>query len=174
MSKPATGDFPKPTTITGGCLCGSIRYRVDFPEDHDFMQSSGSCQCTQCRRSTGTLVFVAHTVPLRCLTYVTPVDTLNNYAATPGFQRGFCASCGSFLYWRDESRDDLALAVGCVDEEVLVGGRRDDGSEGFGFALANLRGDHMWCENEIKGVTDRMVGPGCGVKWARDRDGVRM
>lgn len=31
--------FPKPTTITGGCLCGSIRYQVDFPEDHNFLKS---------------------------------------------------------------------------------------------------------------------------------------
>ena len=29
----------KPEFITGGCLCGSIRYRVDFPKDHDFEKS---------------------------------------------------------------------------------------------------------------------------------------
>ncbi|KAI0602620.1 glutathione-dependent formaldehyde-activating GFA [Biscogniauxia sp. FL1348] len=170
MSEPTTENFPKPKSITGGCLCGSIRYRVDFPPDHDFIQSSASCQCTQCRRSTGTLMLVAHTVAAGSLTYVggTGTSTLRHYAATPGFQRGFCGACGSLLYWRDEARDDLALAVGCVDEEALVAG-------GFGFALANLRGHHLWCQNEIPGVTDRMVGrDGAGVRWARNRGGVRM
>ncbi|KAI5921872.1 glutathione-dependent formaldehyde-activating GFA [Camillea tinctor] len=172
MSKPIVEEYPKPTTITGGCLCGSIRYRVDFPQDHDFVQSSCTCQCTQCRRSTGTLIFAAHSVALRNLTYTSATDTLRNYSATRGFQRGFCATCGSFLYWRDESRDVVELAVGCVDEEFLVG---EHGSEGFGRALASPEGNHVWCQNEIKGVTDRMVGPGCGVRWARNSDdGIRM
>ncbi|KAI1501883.1 glutathione-dependent formaldehyde-activating GFA [Biscogniauxia marginata] len=168
MSRPTVENFPKPTTITGGCLCGSIRYKVDFPKDHDFLKSSSSCQCMQCRRSTGALFFVAHTVPLSCLTYLTPVDSLKNFVATPGFQRGFCTNCGSFLYWRDELRDDIALAVGCVDPEVLVG-------EGYGFALANMKGHNVWCENEIKGITDEMIGNNSGVKWARNsEDGAQM
>ena len=33
---PSTGDFPKPKSITGGCLCGGVKYRVDFPDGHDF------------------------------------------------------------------------------------------------------------------------------------------
>lgn len=29
----------EPQFIEGGCLCGGIRYRVDFPEGHDFRKS---------------------------------------------------------------------------------------------------------------------------------------
>jgi hypothetical protein len=32
-------DFPRPKFVTGGCLCGSIRYRVEFNKDHDFTKS---------------------------------------------------------------------------------------------------------------------------------------
>lgn len=32
-------DLPKPKTITGGYLCAAIRYRVDFPEEYDFMKN---------------------------------------------------------------------------------------------------------------------------------------
>ncbi|KAI1392304.1 glutathione-dependent formaldehyde-activating GFA [Hypoxylon trugodes] len=159
-------DFPKPKTVTGGCLCGAIRYQANFPEDHDFLKSSGSCQCTQCRRNTGALIFVAHTAPLSGFTFLTSTTTLKNFYATPGFQRGFCTDCGSFLYWRDESRQDIALAVGGVDPEFL---------SKFGFALANASGNNVWCENEIKGVTDGLVGKQRGVKWARSsEEGVRM
>lgn len=31
--------FRTPYFITGGCLCNSLRYRVDFPENHDFKAS---------------------------------------------------------------------------------------------------------------------------------------
>ncbi|KAI0138061.1 glutathione-dependent formaldehyde-activating GFA [Hypoxylon sp. NC0597] len=163
---PSVDNFPKPTSVTGGCLCGSIRYRAEFPENHDFLKLSGSCQCTQCRRNTGALVFVAHTVPLSGFKFLTPTTTLKNFYATPGIQRGFCTNCGSFLYWRDESREDIEIAVGCVDPEYLAE---------FGFALANASGNNVWCQNEIKGVTDGMIGKERGAKWATNsEEGIRM
>ncbi|KAI1379684.1 hypothetical protein F4677DRAFT_407235 [Hypoxylon crocopeplum] len=109
---------------------------------------------------------MAHTVPLSHFTYLTSTETLKNFNATPGFQRGFCTNCGSFLYWRDESRDDIGISVGCVDQEFL--------SE-FGFALANISGNNVWCQNEIKGVTDRIIGMERGTKWATSsEEGVKM
>ncbi|KAI0169778.1 glutathione-dependent formaldehyde-activating GFA [Hypoxylon sp. FL1284] len=159
-------DFAKPESVTGGCLCGAIRYRASFPKDHDFKKLSGSCQCTQCRRNTGTLIFMAHTVALRDFAYLTAAATLKNFYATPGIQRGFCGACGSTLYWRDESRDDVEIAVGCVDPECLAE---------YGFALANASGNNVWCQNEIPGVSDRFVGTDRGVKWATSsEEGVRM
>ncbi|KAI0379118.1 glutathione-dependent formaldehyde-activating GFA [Hypomontagnella monticulosa] len=154
MSGTSIDSFPKPTTITGGCLCGSIRYQVDFPADHDFLRSSGSCQCTQCRRNTGALIFIAHTVPLKAFKYLTSTERIKNFYATPGIQRGFCMNCSSFLYWRDESQEDIELTIGCIDPEFL--------SE-FSFALSNCMGNNVWCEAEIKGVTDSIPK---GVKWA--------
>ncbi|KAI1448977.1 glutathione-dependent formaldehyde-activating GFA [Annulohypoxylon stygium] len=166
MSEPTSVDFKKPTSVTGGCLCSAIKYKVDFPNDHDFLKLSGSCQCTQCRRNTGTLFLVAHTAPLSGFTFLTSATALKKFYATPGIQRAFCTECGSFLYWRDESCNTLALAVGTVDPEFL--------SE-YGFALANASGDNVWCENEIKGVTDGMIGKERGVKWARSsEEGIRM
>lgn len=32
-------ELPKPARVTGGCLCGAIRYRVDFPHDYDFAKN---------------------------------------------------------------------------------------------------------------------------------------
>ncbi|KAI0119056.1 Mss4-like protein [Daldinia grandis] len=166
MSKPVSVDnFPTPTSITGGCLCGSIRYRVDFPKDHDFLQGSGSCQCTQCRRNTGALIFIAHTAPLSGFTFLTSTETLKKFYATPGIQRAFCTNCGSFLFWRDESREDVELAVGCVDPEYL--------SE-FGFALANSSGHNVWCQNEIKGVTDHFLNKERGIKWSENSGSAKM
>lgn len=137
-----------------------------------------TCQCTQCRRSTGALFFPIHVVPKSALTFLpssssssssvagadssiaaTPA-TLRSYRATPGAERCFCGACGSFLLWRSEGCDTLDLAVGCVDPEFLFGEEQvpgaGEGSERFGRALAGAS-THMWCANEIAGVTDGML-----------------
>lgn len=32
-------ELPKPSRVTGGCLCGAVRYRLDFPPDYDFAKN---------------------------------------------------------------------------------------------------------------------------------------
>ncbi|ETS78458.1 hypothetical protein PFICI_10520 [Pestalotiopsis fici W106-1] len=172
MSSPNQHNFAKPTSITGGCLCGSIRYKVDFPKDHNFLRNSESCQCTQCRRCTGALIWHCHTIPVKSLTYTTPTTTLKDFHATEEIKRGFCTNCGSFLYFWEEGDDKIFISVGCVDPEYLVGepGKHDGG---YGYALASTSGDNVFCENEIPGVTAGWIGK-TGKRWAKNvRDGVR-
>ncbi|KAI1842639.1 hypothetical protein JX265_000317 [Neoarthrinium moseri] len=164
MATPSLNDFPKPTSITGGCLCGAIRYKVDFPAEHDFLKASTSCQCTQCRRNTGTLVLFSHAVLSTAVTYLTPTTTLKNFNASPGIQRGFCVECGSFVYWRDESQEEVYMTIGCIDPEYLMG--EEGKTEGFGFALVNGSGDNVFCENELKGVREGWVGK-TGKRWQK-------
>ncbi|KAK0726637.1 Mss4-like protein [Apiosordaria backusii] len=153
--------FPTPTSITGGCLCGSVRYRADFPPDHDFLQYSQTCQCTQCRKQTGSLFFAEHVIaPASDAFTLTNEEnpTLKAYSISPKAYRWFCSNCGSFLYWqpKEEGKDYICLAVGSIDEVYLVGGENDKGvpTEGYGLALVGGGGEHLWCKNEIKGVTD--------------------
>ena len=37
-----------PEPLTGGCLCGAVRYAVDVPVTH-----LAACYCTDCRRLSG-------------------------------------------------------------------------------------------------------------------------
>ncbi|KZL86359.1 glutathione-dependent formaldehyde-activating enzyme [Colletotrichum incanum] len=147
-----------------------------------------TCQCTQCRRTKGSLFMPIHRVAKSALSFIpgtgsrdvenaraTP-PTLKSYRATPSAERCFCAACGSFLFWRSEDEADIDLAVGCIDPEFLFGeerrardGNGGDGTkksrnEGFGRALAGAR-THVWCANEVAGVTDRMLR---GKKMQRD------
>lgn len=55
-------------------------------------------------------------------TFWKPGDApIKEYSHTPGRYRGFCGECGSTMYWRcpNEDGDEIEMAVGTVDEELL-------------------------------------------------------
>ncbi|KID89435.1 Ribonucleases P/MRP protein subunit [Metarhizium guizhouense ARSEF 977] len=147
-----------PTTISGGCLCEGVRYTITFPADHDFTAQCSTCQCSQCRKQTGSLIFRAHRVPVSSLRY-TSQATLSEYRASPGNARGFCSRCGSLLFWRHEASDRISMCVGCFDQEAL----REHGR------LLTYAERHLFCGAEIDGVTDHL--PGSRYKYDDDDEG---
>ena len=80
------------------------------------ISQSSTCQCTQCRKQTSTLFLVSHRIRPASTAYrfTTPTTTLKDFEASPRAQRGFCAACGSLLYWRskDPGRDELSGSDG--------------------------------------------------------------
>lgn len=78
--------------------------------------------------------------------------------------RGFCGDCGSFLFWHKEGSENIDLLVGGFDEEYLIK---------YGEVLTTAE-EHLYCEREIKGVTDHLkgvkyrLGWGEGVKFMPD------
>ena len=93
--------------IEGSCLCGAVRYTLaaDFTE-------AGACHCSQCRRQSGHY-WAYGTVHKAALT-LTAADGLRWYRASDRARRGFCAGCGSFLFWDPIERDTIAVALGTV------------------------------------------------------------
>ncbi|KAI0547183.1 Mss4-like protein [Xylaria curta] len=159
----------KPKYVTGGCLCQSLTYRIDFPENHDFKKNSLTCQCTQCRKNTGSFFFPSQNVPTSAFRWTSPTDTLGRYHASPEAERGFCTKCGSFLYWRNIAADRIGVTVGTIDPLFLFGEGADGKQvpqEGFGRVLSHAEGGHLWCDNEIQGVTDKMEFLKSGIRWA--------
>lgn len=115
-----------------------------------------TCQCTQCRKNCGTLVYHFHTATSEELTWVSK-STYAEYQATPGCIRAFCNKCGSNLGWWGEKVDpELEIAVGTIDEEYLLGGRdADDKATGaFGLVLANPEGHHFHQRNHVDGISE--------------------
>ncbi|GJN67349.1 hypothetical protein PLIIFM63780_004789 [Purpureocillium lilacinum] len=141
----ATND--KPQTVHGGCLCEAVRYTINFPPDHDFIKACSTCQCSQCRKQTGSLIFRVQKIPVSALTWDAQ-STLGRYRASEGCARGFCSACGSFLFWQNESSGRISMTVGCFDKEDL---RR------YGKVLTYAE-RHLWCDAEIEGVTDHLPG----------------
>ncbi|KAF2268763.1 hypothetical protein CC78DRAFT_509931 [Lojkania enalia] len=165
--------MPRPENITGGCLCGAIRFTVTFPNARDWPpETNGACQCTMCRKHSGSLV------PQNCgfpKTNVSPPlssnPTYRNYNSSPTASRGFCGTCGSALSFEDKSSADfIEINLGAFDEEVLCG-KRDEANaweDEYGRHVPRIGGAgyelcypkyHIFTENMIPGVTDDFPGP---------------
>lgn len=93
------------TTHTGSCLCGAVRYTATGP-----LRPVFGCHCTQCRKTSGHYV-AATSVPRDALDITGKVTW---YASSATARRGFCATCGSSLFW-DGPGADIAVFAGSLD-----------------------------------------------------------
>jgi hypothetical protein len=94
---------------TGGCQCGAVRYVVQGA-----LRPVVACHCSQCRRMTGHFL-AATAARQRNFTLVNEVG-LKWYEASSEARRGFCATCGSTLFWVPNGRDYVSIAAGTLDD----------------------------------------------------------
>lgn len=77
-------------TLTGGCLCGAIRYTVTAKP-----WAVSHCHCADCRRATGAPFITWMTLPVDGFAWVQ--GKLGVHHSTEGVTRGFCTDCGTSL-----------------------------------------------------------------------------
>ncbi|OJU16483.1 MULTISPECIES: GFA family protein [unclassified Sphingomonas] len=93
----------------GSCLCGAITFTVagDLPPP-------AVCHCSQCRKQSGHC-FASTEVPTSALT-IADEHSLAWFQSSEKARRGFCASCGSTLFWAPLHDDKIAVAMGAFDK----------------------------------------------------------
>lgn len=77
--------------LTGGCLCGAVRY--DLATDATAL---GACSCDQCRRHTGSLLVGLGAMADAIVWQGAPAV----FRSSDWAERGFCGVCGSTLFYR--------------------------------------------------------------------------
>ena len=99
------------TTLSGGCLCGGVRYEIIGPR-RDVI----NCHCENCRRTHGHIA--AYTSVLKSDLELTSEQTLRWYHdESPDTWRGFCNRCGASLFWdARDGRSKMAVAAGSLDD----------------------------------------------------------
>lgn len=95
--------------VTGGCLCGAVRYRVDGP-----IRDIVGCHCGQCRKTTGHWLASANV--WRDQFILTEERGLKWYRASDFAGRAFCGECGSTLFWRADIGETVGVAAGTLDD----------------------------------------------------------
>ena len=96
-------------SIAGGCFCGKVSYSA--------AQASLSlieCHCSQCRKQAGHRYATTATTS-RGLE-IEGADGLTWFRASSDAERGFCAACGSHLFWRSLDDDKMAILAASIDD----------------------------------------------------------
>ncbi|MEM7302075.1 MAG: GFA family protein [Pseudomonadota bacterium] len=75
-------------TKSGGCLCGTVRFRYEGSENWQ-----AYCHCETCRRNTSSPVTAFVGVPVEAYEFTGKKPAI--YRSSPGVRRLFCATCGS-------------------------------------------------------------------------------
>ena len=91
--------------LTGGCLCGGVRFRVDAP-----LVVATYCHCTRCQRRTGTAASAQARIQPGSLTVTQGEELIRTYAPPDGFPKLFCGACGSAL-WSQSTVDPEIISV---------------------------------------------------------------
>jgi hypothetical protein len=107
------------TQLTGGCLCGAIRYAVSQP-----ITELRVCHCRDCQKMSGTGGSVNAAIPSATLQITQGTPKRYTVTADSGrtLHRFFCGDCGSHLFSRRElTPENTGLRIGTLDAEHAGG-----------------------------------------------------
>jgi hypothetical protein len=103
--------------LTGGCLCGAVRFEIDEP-----LLDANYCHCTRCQRRTGTGASANGRPVPGSVRIVAGEERIRGWLPPgTGWEKCFCADCGSHLFSRD--RDDhaqMGVRLGAIDGDPGV------------------------------------------------------
>lgn len=94
--------------VTGGCLCGAVRYEVSGD-----LRDVVACHCRQCLRSHGH--FAAYSrAKISGFRFIEDRG-LKWFQSSDKARRGFCQDCGSSLFWDLVGDGNISFTAGSID-----------------------------------------------------------
>lgn len=109
MTKAKTSPRRRAKPLTGGCLCGAVRFRVSGTPIY-----VAHCHCGMCRKASGAPVVTFARFPLGGFAFTKGKP--KTYRSSRKNRRGFCAKCGAQLcFIAGDKPESIGLNVGCLD-----------------------------------------------------------
>jgi hypothetical protein len=105
------------TTLTGSCLCGSVKYSVTTEIKKFYF-----CHCAQCRKITGSSFASNILAKPSELTWVSGSEKVKrfDYPGKKSYSKVFCSECGSGLPFLNESGNTLFIPAGSLDSDLEI------------------------------------------------------
>ena len=97
------------STLTGGCQCGAVRYRLLKPP-----YKISVCFCRMCQKAMGN--YFGAFASSRITEVVWTRGTPSVFRSSEVAERGFCRDCGTPLSFSYPAMGTLSLAVGSLDD----------------------------------------------------------
>jgi hypothetical protein len=103
-------------TLTGGCLCGGVRFELtERPTE------AGYCHCTRCQRRTGTAASAQARIDGATFRLTAGEDLLGGWRHPDGgFEKCFCIRCGAHLFSRNEDATQMSIRMSAFDSDPGV------------------------------------------------------
>ncbi|HXD39059.1 MAG TPA: GFA family protein [Ramlibacter sp.] len=99
--------------LTGGCLCGAVRYEARGAPFHRTV-----CHCSICRRSTGAPMVAWFSVKLADFTITAGLP--RHYRSSNQAVRSCCPACGTQLTFKYDGLQEIDVTVGSLDDPAAV------------------------------------------------------
>ena len=103
--------------VTGGCLCGQVRYTADAEPVF-----AGVCHCTDCQKETGSAFNIVVALPQAALSIEGPAKTYTQKGDSgQDVVRRLCPNCGSTITSEPAAMAGTSiLRVGTLDDPSWV------------------------------------------------------
>jgi hypothetical protein len=104
-------------SLTGGCLCGAVRFELIEPP-----MDAGYCHCTRCQRRTGGGSSAQARIDGSTFRIVQGQDSVRGWRPPDGgFEKCFCRECGAHLFSRNpEDPAQMSVRLGAFDADTGV------------------------------------------------------
>lgn len=94
--------------ISGKCLCGAVRFTAQTASRH-----FGACHCSMCRKwGSGPFMEVECGTSVR----FEGEENITVFNSSEWGERGFCAKCGTNLFYRIKESGSTGIAAGVIDD----------------------------------------------------------
>lgn len=91
--------------MKGSCNCGAIHFSV-APEANRAV----ACHCTKCRKQSGHVWASGQAAPDQ----ISITGDVTWYKSSEKAKRGFCPTCGCFLFWQAHDEGAISFALGAL------------------------------------------------------------
>jgi hypothetical protein len=99
--------------LTGGCLCGGVRFEITEP-----LVSANYCHCTRCQRRSGTAASANARFAPGSFRLVSGEELLRAFEPPDGAAKVFCSACGSAIGSRAPGSAELTgVRLGAFDSD---------------------------------------------------------
>jgi hypothetical protein len=97
--------------MTGGCLCGKVRYEITAP-----LVVAAYCHCTRCQRRTGSAAEASARIAPGSLRVLSGQELIKAWRPPAGFADLFCSNCGGPLWCQSLTDPEvISVRLGTID-----------------------------------------------------------
>jgi len=98
--------------VSGGCQCGAVRYHAT-----EMMDNSHICHCRMCQKAVGNIFAALVAAPREAITWTRGAPA--RFRSSDHVDRGFCAQCGTPLFYDDIEANRVNFTIGSLDHPEL-------------------------------------------------------